>query len=204
VCAVAAGLAAGCAEPPGRQLCQAIAKRDVAAVRRVLVSEIDMQRDVGGCVPVAAVFGKAAAKDTALTEIGIELVKAGLPASASWDASGTPSRVCAVEAAAANGNVELVKALAAVGLDLASAPASRALRAAALRGHLPVVTFLVDEGVPLDPLMSPPAGEEPLSAAALANGHEAVARYLEETVAAREAAAAARAAAAAAAAAEKP
>jgi hypothetical protein len=129
-------------------------------------------------------------------------VKAGLPATASWDAPVTGARVWAVEAAAANGNLELVKALTAVGLDLAGPSASRALTAAALGGHLQVVRFLVDEGVPLEPLMAPDTGDETLAASALAKGHEPVARYLEDTIAAREAAAAARAATAAAAAAD--
>jgi hypothetical protein len=201
-CALAAGLAAGCADTPGKQLCDAIAKRDVAAVRRVLATEIDMQRDVGGCVPVAAVFGEATPKDDALTQIGVELVKAGLPATASWEAPGASARVTAVEAAARNGNLQLLRALAAVGLDFSSPAATKGLTVAALAGHLPVVTFFVEEGVPLEPLMSPDLVDETLAASALANGHEAVSRYLEETIAAREAIAAARAAAAAAAAAD--
>ena len=111
-------LVSGCAAPRGRQLCDAIARRDVATVQRLLTGPaINPIKPHGTCVPAAAVFGVAKADDAALTDIGIELVKAGLPADASWVAPGQPEPVWAIEAAASNGNVELVRALAAVGLD---------------------------------------------------------------------------------------
>ena len=179
-------MATACGPPPGRRLCDAIAKRDVAAVRRVLDGrEIDLQKPQETCLPVASVFGRAKAADVALTEIGIELVKAGLPATASWPSSDGAERVTAVEAAAANGNRELIRALAAVNLDFASPEASRALVKAASAGHLPVVRFLVQEGVPIEPLMEPEDGGDTLAAVALANGHEEVAAFLDETMAAR-------------------
>ena len=189
---LACGLGAGCAPPPGQQLCEAIAKRDVGAVRRVLAAyPLDLSRDVGGCVPAEVVFGAAKTDDIDLTTIGVELVKAGLPAFVSWEPAGG-TRIWAVEAAAANGNVELVRALAAVGLDLKGRETERALRVAASAGHLSVVKVLVEQGVDLE-------GDDPSDtpmARALANGHDEIVRFLEETLAVRAAAAAAAEAAA--------
>jgi hypothetical protein len=51
--------------------------------------------------------------DRVLTDIGVELVKAGLPANASWLPPGGTEPVWAVEAAARTGNLGLVRALVA-------------------------------------------------------------------------------------------
>lgn len=185
LCGLAGTVALGCGGPPERQLCEAIARRDLAAARLALGrGPVDMQKNHGGCVPIAAVFGLATPEDTALTEIGVELVKAGMPADASWIPAGTPTRVWAVEAVANNGNVALLRALIAVGLDVKSPAAGRALLGAASAGRLAVVTLLVQEGVPLEP-----AGGETPMARALANGHADVVEFLNQTATAQAAAA---------------
>jgi hypothetical protein len=197
VFAAAGALVTGCGQSPGRRLCDAIAKRDVAAVHRVLDGlDIDLQKEQETCLPVAAVFANAKAADTALTEIGVELVKAGLPATASWQPHDGTGRITAVEAAAANGNAGLVRALAAVGLDFASPEATRAFVKAAHAGHLPVVRLMVQEGVPLEPLMPPEEDADTLATQALARGHQDVAAFLQETMQARAIARAAAEAAA--------
>ena len=84
-----------------------------ATVQQLLAGPpINPMKPQGTCVPAAAVFGVARPDDTVLTAIGVELVNAGLPADASWIAPGHPEPVWAIEAAASNGNVELVRALA--------------------------------------------------------------------------------------------
>jgi hypothetical protein len=187
-------LVSGCAPPRGVQLCEAIAKRDVATVQRVLDGpELNTTIPYGTCVP-ADVFRIARPEDAALTTIGIELVKAGLPADASWIPPGHSAPITAIDAAVSSGNLELVRALLAVGLDLTSLEAARALVQAAGAGHLSVVTLLLDEGV------SPEAtsGGETALQRARASGHEAVVAFLErkaEERAAAERAAAERAAA---------
>lgn len=180
-------LVSSCAAPRGQQLCDAIAKRDVATVQRLLAGPpINPMTPHGTCVPAAAVFGAAKADDTKLNAIGIELVKAGLPADASWIAPGQPEPVWAIEAATSNGNVELVRALAAVGLDTKSPEVTRALVQAAGAGHLPIVKLLVQEGADLE---ATSRGETPLDRA-LANGRDEVVEFLESTAAAQGRAAA--------------
>jgi hypothetical protein len=125
-----------------------------------------------------------------LTAIGVELVKAGLPADASWIPHGRAEKVSAIEAAARMGNLELVRALLAVGLDLTSLESARAMVQAADAGHLPVVSLLVQEGMDLQATWR---GETALDRARASNREDVVA-FLEKTVAARAAAAAARAA----------
>jgi hypothetical protein len=187
-CVVVLGVA--CAPPRGRQLCSAIAKRDVATVQQLLAGpELDTTLRYGTCVP-ADVFVVAKPDDTALTAIGVELVKAGLPADASWIPYGRTETVSAIEAAARMGNVELVRALLAVGLDLASLESARALVQAADAGHLSVVTLLVQEGMDLQATWR---GETALDRARASNRDDVVA-FLERTAEARAAAAAARAA----------
>jgi hypothetical protein len=179
------GVASGCAAPRGQQLCDAIAKRDVAAVRQLLSGPaIDATLPQGTCVPAAA-FG-AHPGDAALTAIAIELVKAGLPADASWISPGRTEPTWAIEAAATNGNTELVRALLAVGLDVTSAESTRGLVQAAGAGHLPVVRLLVQEGADLE---ATSGGWTALDRARDGERDEVV-RFLEETMAARAAAAA--------------
>jgi hypothetical protein len=196
-------LVGGCAPPRGVQLCDAIAKRDVATVQRVLDGpELNATIPYGTCVP-ADVFRTARPDDDALTTIGLELVKAGLPADASWIPPGHSAPITAIDAAAGNGNAELVRALLAVGLDLTTLEAARALVQAAGAGHLSVVTLLVDEGISLEAT----SGGETALQRARASGREAVVAFLErkaEERAAAERAVAERAAAAAARAAAPP
>ena len=181
-CAVA--LACACAPTRGRQLCEAIARRDVAAAQAVLAGpEISATRDHGPCVP-ADVFITAKG-DQALTAIAIELVKAGFPADGSWIPRGQSQPVSAIEVAARNGNVELVRALIAVGLDLTSLESARALVDAAGAGHLAVVTALVEAGIDIEVTSG---GETALDRARAGDrGH--VVAFLEPLVAARAAAA---------------
>lgn len=178
-------LSCGCAPSRGRQLCEAIARRDVGAAQRVLAGpELSVTRDHGPCVP-ADVFIAAKGGDQVLTAIGVELVKAGLPADASWIPRGQAEPVSAIEAAARNGNVELVRALLAVGLDLTSLESARALVHSAGAGHLAVVTALVEAGIDLEVT----AGGETALDRARARGHDEVVAFLERQVAARAAAA---------------
>jgi len=187
-------VASGCARPRGAQLCEAIAKRDLAEVQRLLAGPaIELTLSHGTCVP-ADVFVMAKPGDTVPTSIGIELLKAGLPPDASWLSSGRPDVVRAIEAAAGNGNADLVKGLIAVGLDVKSVESTRALVQAAGAGHLAVVRLLVEEGADLD---ATSGGETALQRARSTERAEVVA-FLEEAVAARDAAAAKAAAAAAA------
>jgi hypothetical protein len=175
-------LASGCAAPRGQQLCDAIAKRDLKAVENVLDGPaIDMAIPQGSCVPAAAVFGVAPLEDKVLTSIGVALLAAGLPADASWIAPGRPEPVRAIEAAAANGNAELVRALLAVGLDVTSPETTRALVQAAGAGHLRVVQLLVQEGADLDAT----SGGETALDRARAKDQEAVVQFLEAAAAAR-------------------
>jgi hypothetical protein len=177
-------LVCGCAPSRGRQLCDAIARRDVAAAQRALAGpELSVMRDHGPCVP-ADVFIAATGGDPALTAIGVEMVKAGLPADASWIPHGQSRPVTAIETAARNGNVELVRALLAVGLDLTSLESARALVQAAGAGHLTVVTALVEAGIDLDVT----AGGETALDRARASGRDEVVAFLERQVAARAAA----------------
>ena len=188
-------LVSACEGPRGQRLCDAIAKRDVAAVRRILDgAAIDLTKSQGTCVPVGAVFGVAKPSDGPLNEIGVELVNAGLPANASWYPDNNP-RTWAIEAAARNGNVGLVRALFAVGLDVKSPEATRAFMQAAAAGHLPVVQLLVQEGADFEVVVD---GETPLERAT-ANGRADVIEYFEGLAAVRAAAAEAKAAEAAAA-----
>ena len=189
-------LVSACDGPRGQRLCDAIAKRDVESVRRILDGpEIDLAKSQGTCVPVAAVFGAAKQGDAPLTEMGIALVNAGLPAAASWYPPDHSPRVWAIEAAARNGNVELVRALFAVGLDVKSAEATRAFVQAVAAGHLPVVRLLVQEGADFEVVVD---GETPLERA-VANQRADVVEFLTGLAEARAAAEEARAAAAAAA-----
>ena|SRR6188768_658332 len=175
-------LAGGCARPRGQQLCEAIAKRDVKTVGQLLDGPaINMTIPQGSCVPAAAVFGVAAPDDKVLTSIGVALVAAGLPADAYWIAPGRAEPVRAVEAAASNGNAELVRALLAVGLDVTSPEATRALVQAAGAGHLAVVQLLVGEGADLEAT----SGGETALDRARAKGQERVVQFLEATAAAR-------------------
>jgi hypothetical protein len=171
-----------CGPPRGQQLCDAIARRDVATVRRLLEGpEIDLTKAQGTCVPVAAVFGVAKPSDVALTQIGIELVSAGLPANASWYPPDNRARVEAIEAAASNGNAELVRALFAVGLDVKRPEVMRAFMRAVAAGHLPVVKLLVQEGADIEAT----SGGETAVERARTNGRDEVVQFLEETAAAR-------------------
>ena len=193
---------AACAPPQARQLCEAIAKRHVAGVHAALErGPIDLLKAQEGCRPVEAVFGKAGPDDAALTEIGVELVRAGLPAQAAWEEGAERTRVTAVEAAAGNGNAELVRALLAVGLRVQDPEVIRALHLAAGAGHLKVVERLVQEGV--DPAAEL-AGRTPAAAAHDQERDEVekflvdeLARRAEAAEAAKRAAAIAEAAAAA-------
>jgi hypothetical protein len=144
--------------------------------------ELDATRAYGSCVP-ADVFRVANPGDTVLTGIGVELVKAGLPADASWVPRGYTEPVWAIEVAARNGNVALVRALIAVGLDLTSLESARALVQAADAGHLPVVSLLVQEGIDIE---ATSRGETALDRAR-ASGREEVVAFLEQTAAARAA-----------------
>jgi hypothetical protein len=186
--ALAAALTAGCGgPPPERRLCDAIVKGDVAEARQALTDRaLDISRlDDAPCRPVQSVFGRARPEDAALTGIGVEMVKAGLPGNASWQSD---RQVWAVEAAARNGNSQLVRALMAVGLDPSGDEAERALRAAAAAGQREVVEFLLEAGV--DP--EGDGGTDSPLMLATANGHAEVAAYLGEIIEARTAAAAAR------------
>jgi hypothetical protein len=183
-------LGSGCARPRGQQLCDAIARRDVVAVREVLSGpQLDATRAYGACVP-ADVFRSAKTSEPALTAIGIELLNAGLPPDASWTPPGRTETARAIEVAAANGNDELVRALLAVGLSVTSVETTRAFVQAAGAGHLRVVTLLVQEGADLDAT----SGGETALDRARANDRAEVVKFLEETLAAREAAAARQAA----------
>jgi Ankyrin repeats (3 copies) len=180
-------LASGCAPPRGQQLCDAIARRDAKTVEQLLAGPaISLVMPQGTCVPADAVFRAATPDDKALTGIGVALVAAGLPADASWIAPGHPEPLWAIDAAAGNGNVELVRALVAVGLDLKSPETTRALVQAAGAGRLPVVRLLVQEGADLEAT----SGGETALDRARAKGQDDVVRFLEETAAARPPAAA--------------
>ncbi|MFI5078993.1 MAG: ankyrin repeat domain-containing protein [Vicinamibacteria bacterium] len=173
-------LVSGCAPPRGQQLCDAIARRDVAAVQQLLAGPpINATRSHGTCVPANAVFAVAKPDDKVLTGIGIELLSAGLPADASWIAPGRAEPVWAIEAAAGNGNAELVRALIAVGLDVKSPEATRALVLAAGAGHLRVVQLLVQEGADLEAT----SGGETALDRARAKGQDDVVQFLEATAA---------------------
>jgi hypothetical protein len=130
-------------------------------------------------VPANAVFAVAKPDDKVLTGIGIELLSAGLPADASWIAPGRAEPVWAIEAAAGNGNAELVRALIAVGLDVKSPEATRALVLAAGAGHLRVVQLLVQEGADLEAT----SGGETALDRARAKGQDDVVQFLEATAA---------------------
>jgi hypothetical protein len=178
-------LVSGCAQSRGKQLCEAIARRDVAAAQRVLAGpELSVTRDHGPCVP-ADVFLAARGGDQALTAIGVEMLKAGLPADASWIPRGQSRPVTAIEAAARNGNVELVRALLAVDLDLTSLESARALVQAADAGDLAVVTAFVEAGIDLGVT----AGGETALDRARASGRDDVVAFLERLAAERAAAA---------------
>jgi hypothetical protein len=154
----------------------------VATVARLLDGpELNLTITHGTCVPAAAVFGAAKADDRKLTDIGIELLKAGLAPDASWIAPGHPDPVWAIEAATANGNVELVRALLAVGLDVTSRESTRALVQAAGAGQLSIVQLLVQDGADLEAT----AGGETALDRATANGRGDVVRFLSQTIAAR-------------------
>lgn len=186
-------LVCACEGPRGQRLCDAIAKRDVASVRTILSGPaIDLTKSHGTCIPVAAVFGVARPGDDPLNEIGVELVKAGLPATASWYPPDHTPRVWAIEAAAHNGNVALVRALLAVGLDVKSPEAARAFMQAAAAGHLPVVRLLVQEGADVDMMVD---GETPLERATT-NGRADVVAFFQRLAALRAAGDTAKAAAA--------
>jgi hypothetical protein len=180
----------GCAPPRGQQLCDAMARRDIAAVRQVLSGpQLDATRAYGSCVP-ADVLRQATSGDSVATAIAIELLKAGLPPDASWTPPGRTATVRAIEVAAANGNDELVRALLAVGLSVSSMETTRALVQAAGAGHLGVVKLLVQEGADLEAT----SGGETALDRARASDRADVVQFLEATVAAREAAAARQAA----------
>jgi hypothetical protein len=170
------------AAPRGQQLCDAIARRDTSMVEQLLAGPaINMAITQGTCVPAAAVFGVATPDDKVLTGIGVELLSSGLPADASWIAPGHKEPVWAIEAAAGNGNAELVRALVAVGLDLKSPETTRALVEAAGTGKLRVVQLLVQEGADLDAT----SGGETALDRARARGQDNVVQFLEATVKAR-------------------
>jgi hypothetical protein len=183
--ALAAIAGAACAPPPEEQLCEAIAKRDVPGVRAALQrAPINLLKQQGGCTPVEAAFARTGPEDHALTEIGVELVKAGLPPEAAWDLK-DGGRVMAVVAAATNGNATLVRALLAVGLRVEDRETIRALHAAAAADRLDVVKVMVEEGVD-------PAAEldgRPPAATAHAQQHDRVERFLLDEIATRAAAA---------------
>jgi len=189
---VAAGLlSSACGPGPFQRLCEAIAKRDVVAVRQVFAEhELDPLQRQGGCLPAEAVFTAAGPKDADLASIGIELLKAGLPADASWHPTAGGSPVTAIEVAAGKGNVELVRGLFAVALDPKTPAVGRALIRAAEGGHLPVVALLLEEGVALD---TTDGGQRAIDRAEF-HGHEEVVRLLAETAVARAALEAAAAA----------
>jgi len=172
--------------PPGQRLCDAIAKNDVVQAQQALADrDLDLAKLDGlPCRVLESVFGRAKAADTGLTQIGLEMVKAGLPATASWTSG---KQVWAVEAAARNGNIELVRALMAVGLDASGEEAERALRAAAAAGQLEAVKMLVGAGVA-------PEGDGSTQAPvmlATTNGHADVATFLADAIEGRARAAAA-------------
>ena len=191
VVTLACALAAGCSGPSaGRRLCDAILKADVPEAQQALADRsLDISKPEGvPCRPVESVFARARPEDTNLTQIGLEMVKAGLPGNAAFTID---KHVWAVEAAARNGNTELVRALMSVGLDTSGDEAEAALRAAAEAGKFEVVKFLVEAGVA-------PEGDGSTQAPvmlATSNGHTDVAKYLSDTIEGRAAAKAAAAAA---------
>lgn len=184
-------LAAGCSGPSaGRRLCDAILKSDVAAAQQALADRsLDITKPEGvPCRPVESVFARAKPEDTNLTQIGLEMIKAGLPGNASFTID---KHVWAIEAAARNGNAELVRGLLSVGLDPSGDEAEAALAAAAAAGRFEVVKLLVEAGVA-------PEGDGSTQAPvmlATTNGHADVAKYLSDTIEGRAAAKAAAAAA---------
>lgn len=179
-------LAGAACAPPQQQLCEAIARRDIAGVHAALErGGANLLKNQFGCTPVEAVFANTGPDDKVLTEIGVELVRAGLPAEAAWDLK-DGGRLTAIQAAATNGNVELVKALLAVGLRVQDRDTVRALHAAAGAGRLAVVELMVREGV--DPAAEL-AGQTP-AAAAHAQGKDDVEQFLTDEIARRAAAAA--------------
>jgi len=157
----------------------------LTGVRAALQSKsIDLLKNEQGCTPVEAVFAGAGPDDGVLTEIGVELVRGGLPPEAAWEKGG--QRVTAVEAAATNGNVQLVRALLAVGLRTEDRDTIRALHAAAGGGKLEVVKLMVGEGV------DPAAEFNGRAPAAVAHEqhHDMVEKFLLDEIAARADAAA--------------
>jgi ankyrin repeat protein len=178
--ALAAAVAAACGPPPQRQLCEAIAKRDLFGVREALQSKsIELLKNKEGCTPVEAAYAATTPDDATLTEIGVELVRGGLPPEAAWEKGG--QRVTAIEAAATNGNVELVRALLAVGLNVEDRDTIRAFHAAAGGGKLEVVRLMVGAGV--DPAVEF-NGRAPAMAAHEQNRDE-VEKFLLDEIAAR-------------------
>ena len=119
-------LVSGCAAPRGQQLCDAIARRDVGGRATAAGRPGDQRDEVARHLRARGRrLRRRQAGDKVLTGIGVELVSAGLPADASWIAPGRAEPVWAIEAAAGNGNVELVRALLAVGLDMKSPEATK-------------------------------------------------------------------------------